>query len=94
MFSNDSRWDRHTPEQNRKEEPIDVAVVFKGGKAYPKSFKRGSRKYVISEVTYHWEEKRGGDLLHFFTVTDQVNLYQIYLNTRYLHWRLTRSCPL
>jgi len=94
MFSNDSRWDRHTPEQNRKEEPIDIVVVFKGGKVLPSSFLWNGRKYVINQVTYHWEEQRGNDLLHFYTVTDRANLYQIYLNTRHLYWRLTRSCPL
>ena len=35
MFSSDSRWDRHTPEQARHEEVIDVGVLFKGGKVIP-----------------------------------------------------------
>ena len=94
MFSSDSRWDRHTPEQDRNEDVIDVAVVFKKGKAHPKSFVWKSRRVDIREVTYHWQEKRGADLLHFYTVTDNTNLYKIYLNTRYLNWRMASACPI
>jgi len=94
MFSSDSRWDRHTPEQNRSEEQIDVVVVFKGGKTCPQSFVWRGRRYQVTEVTYHWEEKRGANLFHFYTVTDGTNLYKLYLNTRYLYWRMVDSCPL
>ena len=94
MFNSDSRWDRHTPEQDRDEDVIDVAVVFKNGKTIPKSFVWKKRRYDVKEVTYHWEERRGGDLLHFYTVTDRANLYKIYLNARYLSWRIASACPL
>jgi len=94
MFSSDSRWDRHTPEQGRQEDIIDVAAVFKKGKAAPTSFVWNQRRYTVKEVTYHWREKRGSDFLHFYTVTDRANLYTIYLNTRYLHWRLVGTCPI
>ena len=94
MFSSDSRWDRHTPEQDRHEEKIDVAVVFKKGKTIPKSFVWKSRRYDVKEVTYHWEERRGADTLHFYTVTDNTNLYKICLNTRHLNWRIASVCPL
>ena len=94
MFSSDSRWDRHTPEQDREEDVIDVAVVFKKGKAYPTSFVWKRRRYNISEVTYHWEERRGADLLHFYTVATHANLYKIYLNTRHLNWRMASVCPI
>ena len=94
MFSKDSRWDRHTPDQSQQRDPIDVAAVFEKGKAFPRTFVWQNRKYQIKEVTYHWVENRGGEILHFYTVTDGSNLYQIYLNTKHLYWRLDKVCPL
>ncbi|MBN1870417.1 MAG: hypothetical protein JW847_07590 [Candidatus Omnitrophica bacterium] len=94
MFSNDSRWDRHTPEQSRHEEPVDVAVIFKEGKVFPQSFFHKGRKYPVKEVTYHWAEARGAEVLHYYSVTDGANLYKIYFNTKHLYWRLAGSCPL
>jgi len=94
MFSNDARWDRHTPEQDRDEEKIDVGVIFREGKMHPRSFVWRRQRYTIKEVTYHWTEARGDEMLYFFSVTDGTNLYQIYLNNKYMHWRLKRSCPI
>jgi hypothetical protein len=94
MFSNDARWDRHTPDQTREEDQIDVGVIFRRGKIIPKSFIWRRRTYQVKEVTYHWTENRGGETLYFFSVTDGVNLYQIYLNNRHMCWRLKRSCPI
>jgi len=91
-FNNDSRWDRHLPHQEREADLIDVGVIFKRGKILPRSFIWKKRKYLIEEITYHWEEKRGGEILHFFTVTDGTNVYQIYLNNKYMHWKLEKVC--
>lgn len=93
MFSNDSRWDRHTPDTDREEVPIDVGVLFKQGKTYPKMFVWRGRRYDVKEVTYHWEETRGRSLLHFYTVTAGTAIFQIYFNTKYLYWRLVKACP-
>ncbi len=92
MFTNDSRWDRHTPEQSHDEAVIDVGVIFKNGKMLPKTFVWQNRKYHIKEITYQWKETRGNEVLHFFTVTDGGNLFRIYLNNKYMHWRLATSC--
>ena len=94
MFSSDSRWDRHTPEQSYYEDPIDVGAIFVKGRLLPQTFVWKQRKYIIKKVTYHWEESRGGQMLHYFTVTDHINLYYIYLNSRYMYWRLTKACPI
>ncbi|MEA3226991.1 MAG: DUF6504 family protein [Planctomycetota bacterium] len=93
MFSNDSRWDRHTPGDDREEVPINAGVYFKKGRAYPKMFIWRDRRYDVEEVTYHWEERRGRDLLHFYTVAAGGNVFVIYFNTKYLYWRLARTCP-
>jgi len=94
MFSSDARWDRHTPDQSREEDKIDVGVIFRHGKMTPKSFIWRRQKYSIKEVTYHWTEDRGGEVLHYFSVTDGVNLYQIYLNNKHMCWRLKRVSPI
>jgi len=94
MFNNDARWDRHTPDQTRDEEGIDVGVIFRQGKVIPKSFIWRRQKYSIKEVTFHWTENRGGEILYFFSVTDGVNLYQIYLNNKHMCWRLKHVSPI
>lgn len=94
MFSKDARWDRHTPEQSRNEDVIDVGVIFSKGKIVPKTFVWKARKYYIEKMTYQWEEKRGGQTLQYFAVTDQTNVYYIYFNSRRMFWRLDRVCPI
>jgi len=94
MFSNDSRWDRHLPHQSHQEQRIDVGAVFRNGQIFPKCFIWKNRKYRIHEITYHWKEKRGSEVLYYFSVTDSTNLYQIFLNNRYMEWRLSKVCPI
>ncbi len=93
MFTPDSRWDRHLPHQSHQEDPIEVGVIFKKGKLIPQWFIWHDRRCAITEITYQWQDQRGGELLHFFSVSDGVNIYQIYLNNKYLHWRLTKVSP-
>lgn len=94
MFSNDSRWDRHTPDQLRKEEPIDVSVIFEQGNIVPRQFVWHGRKYTVKEITYQWRERRGDQQLIYFTLSDGVNIYKIYFNNKYLHWRMVDTCPI
>ena len=95
MFNSNSRWDRSFPnDEHETGEPIEVGVVFRQGKLIPTCFVYQGRKYKVKEVTYHWQEQRGNEALHFFTVTDGSNLYQIHLNSKYMYWRLDRQCPL
>lgn len=94
MFTNDSRWDRHLPANVREAKLIDVGVIFAKGKVTPQCFVMDRRKVHIKDVTYQWDETHGGEKLHYFSVTDGVNLYKIFLNPRYMHWRLEQTCPL
>ncbi len=91
MFNPLARWDRHLPgESFAHEQPIEVGVVFKKGKMFPRWFVWNDRKYVIQQITYQWCDRRGEETLHQFTVSDGVNVYQIYFNSRYLVWRLDK----
>ena len=92
MFSPDSRWDRHLPgESHSNEEALEVGVIFRKGKIIPKWFVRNTTRHPIKEVTYEWADKRGGEILYFFAVSDGQALYQIYFNTTQLNWRLHLS---
>ena len=89
MFSNDSRWDRHLPHDVLEEDVIEVGAVFRGGEVIPRCFIWKESKYHIQEVTYHWQDKRGGDVLHFFSVSDGVNLYLIHVYGNQSEWDRT-----
>ena len=94
MFSPDSRWDRHLPHQSYQEDPLEVGVIFQKGKIIPKWFVWKDRRYAIKEITYQWQDHRGGETLHFFSVSDGINIYQIFLNNKHLSWRLAHVCPI
>ena len=94
MFNSESRWDRRLPHEKRHEDILQVGVIFKAGKAYPRWFIWKGRKYPVTELTFHWTDKRGGESLHFYSVSDGTNLYQIYFHPKKLHWRLDKTCPL
>jgi len=94
MFNPHARWDRHLPYDEQEADVIEVGVIFKQGKILPSWFVWKDRKYTIQEITYHWTDKHGDEVFHFFSVTDGANLYQIYLNNKFMHWRLAKTCPL
>ncbi len=94
MFSRNARWDRHLPHESHHEKSIEVGVIFKNGKLYPRWFIWQSRKYIIKEVTYEWKDKKGDEILHCFSVSDGANLYHIHFNHKWVHWRLKKICPI
>lgn len=94
MFNPDARWDRPLPLDNQaSEEPIIVSAIFQKGKILPRWFILDGRIHRIKAITYQWQARRGQEVLHYFSVDDGTNIYQIYLNTRYLSWRLAGVCP-
>ena len=93
MFNPQARWDRHLPSDSHEEEAIEVGAIFRNGKMFPKWFLWKDRRYSIKEVTYEWQDKRGTEVLFFFAVSDGTNIFQIYFNNRFVHWRLTKVLP-
>jgi hypothetical protein len=74
-------------------ESIKVGVVFGvncigGKKIKPVWFIWKERQYRIKEVTYTWTNKEGSASVHYFSVTDDQNLYEIAYNTETMVWRL------
>ncbi len=74
-------------------ESIKVGVVFGvncigGKKIQPVWFIWKERQYRIKEVTYTWTNKEGRPFVHYFSVTDGKNLYEISYNTETMVWKL------
>ncbi len=75
------------------DEPIKVGVVFGancigGKKIKPVWFIWKERQYHIKEVTYTWTNREGSTSVHYFSVTDGQNLYEIAYNTEAMVWML------
>lgn len=70
---------------------IKVGAVFKGGKIIPKWFVWEGRKYEIKEINYTWQDRQGREKLHYFSVTDGVNNYELSFNTEQTVWKLEQS---
>lgn len=70
--------------------PIKVGAIFKGSEILPKWFIWESRKYSIEEVNYVWLEKKGHEKVHYFSVTDKVNNYEISFNSEQTTWSLNK----
>jgi hypothetical protein len=84
------------------DEPIKVGAVFGadctsptksfwrvgGKKIKPVWFAWKGKQYRIKEVTYTWTNKEGRALVHYFSVTDGQNLYEISYNTETMVWKL------
>jgi len=74
-------------------EPIKVGVVFGancigGKKIKPVWFIWKGKQYRIKEVTYTWTNKEGSASVHYFSVTDDQNLYEISYNAETMVWVL------
>lgn len=72
-------------------EPIDVMATFKNGKLSPRAFLWHGRRYTVSEVTSMWTDLEGQFRRYYYAVTtDAPNLYEIYFQTKDLHWTLSK----
>ena len=94
-FNPKARWDRHIPQEENSGsgilgEKIDCLVFFSSGKIYPRVFTWNNKEYEIKKVTYNWQERRGGELLNFFSVDTGADLYQICFNNTSCSWKLDK----
>ncbi|MDD5565783.1 MAG: hypothetical protein PHG31_02685 [Candidatus Omnitrophica bacterium] len=95
-FSPKARWDRHIHETGEEKSStaigrrIEVLVWFKNTRANPRLFIWNNNKYKIKEITYYWQERRGQETLHCFSVSTGLDLYQISFSSVSLSWRLDK----
>jgi hypothetical protein len=71
-------------------DPIEVGAVFGDGVVSPVWFLWSGRRYKIERVTYRWKEKAGESLLHFFSVFDGANTFELIYDSKLLRWTLGR----
>ncbi len=95
MFNPKARWDRHIPQEDGRNpgllnEKIDCLVFFSAGKAYPRAFTWNNKEYRIKKVTYSWQERRGRELLSFFSVDTGSDLYEISFNNTSCSWKIDK----
>ncbi len=95
-FNPKARWDRHIPETSTQAQPqeldekIEVLAWFSQGKAYPRLFTWNHKRYKIRHITYNWQERRGQELISYFSVSTGADLYQISYNSASFSWRLDK----
>ena len=95
-FNPHSRWDRHIPEtfdmpdSRQLNEKIDCIAWFRGGKIQPQAFIWNKKEYKITNITYSWQERRGRELISFFSVSAGADLYQLSFNNMSFSWRIDK----
>lgn len=97
-FNPKARWDRHIPEVKENEntgqeelnEKIDCLALFKNGKILPVTFIWNNKEYKIKNITYNWQERRGQEVINYFSVNTGTGLYQISFNNSSFSWRIDK----
>jgi hypothetical protein len=71
-------------------EPIRVCAYFRRGRISPLWFEWKGRRYRVEEIRNRWVTSEGvGRCYHFaLTVEGGADLYEIFLRTETMGWRL------
>ena len=89
MFNPQARWDRNLPaDKEAAAEAVEVTARFRGGAARPLSFAAGGRSLSVSRINFSWTERKGRDLLHYYSVSDSCDTYCLCFNSGNLSWHL------
>ncbi len=70
------------------DEPIEAGVVFRKNAVRPVWFFWKGRKYSVKEVSYCWKEKVGDGVIHYFSVFDGINTFELQYDSKLLSWKL------
>lgn len=91
-FNPKARWDRPSqdPVPDILNTPIAVSVLFKCGKIFPLNFSLNNKEYTVDRITYNWQERRGREIINYFSVSSGKDLYQISFNNTSFGWRLDK----
>ncbi|MCG2710881.1 MAG: hypothetical protein L6416_00890 [Candidatus Omnitrophica bacterium] len=90
MFNPEARWDRPLPQDDAFcGQAIDVVVSFKRGGFFPLWFFLHGNKHIIKNVQFSWQEKKGAEAFHLFSVTDSNDTqYTICFIPGNFRWRV------
>ena len=69
---------------------VKVGAVFKNGAIHPAWFVWDGRRYGVKEVNYTWRMSKGLAEIHFFSVSDGINSFELSFNAREMTWTLTK----
>ncbi|MDD5745782.1 MAG: hypothetical protein PHO30_00820 [Candidatus Omnitrophica bacterium] len=90
MFNPQARWDRPLPNDVQfPGEPVDVVVSCKQAGFFPLWFFFHGVKHVIKNVQLTWQENKGREEFHLFSVCDELNnRYTLCCSRQSLRWRV------
>jgi hypothetical protein len=89
MFNPQARWDRNLPaDKDSNTEAVEVTARFRGGKMRPLSFSIGARSLAITQIHFSWTERKGKDILHYYSVSDSRDTYCLCFSAEALSWHL------
>ena len=71
--------------------PIQVGAIFKAGVISPKWFIWEGRRYDVKKVNLAWQRAEGETLIHYFSVSDDLNSYEISFDSKGMTWRLNKA---
>ncbi len=72
-------------------EPVDVSVVFRGGKIKPVAFEWRNRSYRVSRITGTHRQMKGQYLkLYFLVMAGGSDVYELSLTTDGMVWKLNK----
>lgn len=95
-FNPQARWDRHIPQSSAStdtgliDEKIEVLALFRQARIYPRLFIWREKRYRIKRLNYNWQQRRGRELINYFSVDTGSDLYQISFNNETLGWRIDK----
>lgn len=75
------------------DKPIQVGAIFKAGIIIPKWFIWEGRRYDVKKVNLTWQRAEGATLIHYFSVSDDLNSYEISFDPKGMTWRLNKTDP-
>jgi hypothetical protein len=92
MFNHQARWDRDLPGDSPVDaQAIEVFARFKKGRVIPLYFISAGGRFDIARINFCWSERKGKNLLYFFSVSDKSDTYQLCLDAENMSWRLISS---
>ncbi len=74
----------------RLDEAVKVRADFQGGTVTPLLIRRRGQELKVSRVTARWEDRRGTQKIHYFSVQSNAgDVYQLEFASGDLVWKLT-----
>lgn len=68
-------------------ERVRVGAVFDSS-PNPVWFSLKGEKVTVKSICYRWKEREGGDILHKYTVTDGLNVFELCFSSMDACWYL------